>query len=66
MVRVEEDKTEDHSGTWCFTNLYLLTGLRGFTKVSQHTAMQRGAGEKAAGVLHPTFLMTNSFKSQRA
>ena len=56
--RIEADKAEDHAGTWCSANLYLVTGLRGFPRVSQHTATQRGAGKKVARVLHPTFLST--------
>lgn len=63
--RAEEDKAEEHGRIWCFTNLYLLTGLKGFPKVSQGAATQRGAGKKVAGVFHPTFLVTNSFKLQR-
>lgn len=66
MHRVEEDKAGKHSETWCFANLYLQTGLKGFMKVSQQSAMQKGAGKKVVGVLHPTFLMNNYFKTQRA
>lgn len=65
MHRVEEDKAGKHSETWRFANLYLRTGLKGFMKVSQQTAMQKGAGKKVVGDLHPTFLMNNYFKTQR-
>lgn len=44
---------------------YLLRGLKGFTKVFPTYCHREGAVKNVDGVLHPAFLMTNSFKSQR-